>query len=97
MQAWPKTEAQVLIHLVYLPCVRVAVRHARIRLPSHSYEFFHTCMHAHMQVLEIIFDLPIGFPINNIISLSHMQVCVYMFVFVHVSVYVCSCVCGSIW
>jgi len=37
---------------------------------------------------EIIFDLPIDFPIINIISLSvHMRVCVCLFVLVCLCVY----------
>jgi len=52
-------------------------------------------------VLEITIDLPIGFPINNIISVTCMRVCKFLRIYtrhlsVCVQIYICVCICLSI-
>jgi len=53
------------------------------------YMYMYPCMY--VCVLEIINDLPIGFPINNIISLC-MCMCMYMYTYICLCMHACVCV-----
>ena len=51
-------------------------------------------IYACMYLLEIIIDLPFGFPINNIISL---YVYVYIYIYIYTYIYMCVCICIYIY
>ena len=50
----------------------------------HTYMDTYTYTYAH---LDIIIDLPIGFPINNIISL-YAHTCTYTYIYIHMPMYI---------
>ena len=57
-----------LPHSIFFPCIFLF--RARARAHWHSHFLYET--HKYTDTLEIIIDLPIGFPINNVISPTHL-------------------------
>ena len=50
-------------------CMYVCIVHLYMYVHVYMYVCVYVCIYMYIRTLEIIIDLPIGFPINNIISL----------------------------
>ena len=72
------------------PCGRAPEEGAYIYIYTYVCEGAYIYIYTYVCVLEIIIDLPIGFPINNIISL---YVCVSMCIWLYTSACVWVCLC----
>ena len=64
-------------------------------LHVYVYTYIHIYVYIHKYTLEIIIDLPIGFPINNIISLNihayiytYKSICMYTYIYICIYIYI---------